>query len=507
MSSEDKTPVSKIDETKPVVWTAEDASRFMTSAIREAQKPLADALKQRPMTSRALTLVIMIIIAAALIIGLILSNQLEKTERRAEGAQHAREEILGEKMVLQAQTQALEDRLNAIQNRHDELYGQVADLKANEERHRRTISELARFRQNNEILREHISGLESEKAALSTKLLKALSIEPGTDAELDALINATDMSPPAASVVSQEPDVPGEPAAPHESIEPIGPEPTQSATPIIQSSMNEIGGAMAPPVVSEPAALTVAAPVGSALPPVEDEPTVVEPPVESSPEPAVVEEPEPAASSEEPTEPQAALVNEESLLPPPSTPAESAATEEDGEAFTAFESTSEQYGATLATEPPSEPETSLEPELIIPVAEPVDQPETIDHLEPSATVEEEDITEALEESVLDETAASDLSDGDENAEAIVDEAETVLEATYSSNERTPVDEQVEDMIVESLAVDDTVDDIVIVDTPLEAVVAPEVVEADDMAVVEDDDTEVDEAGAPEVLESDVEAIE
>ncbi|MCD8138843.1 MAG: hypothetical protein LUE17_03530 [Planctomycetaceae bacterium] len=485
--------MSKIDETKPVVWTAEDASRFMTSAIREAQKPLADALKQRPMTSRALTLVISIIIAAALIIGLILSNQLEKTEKRAEGAQLAREEILGEKMVLQAQTQALEDRLNAIQNRHDELYSQVADLKANEERHRRTISELARFRQNNEILREHISGLESEKAALSNKLLKALSIEPGTDAELDALINETDVPPPAALSVPQEPYAPTEPITPDESVEPIEPEPSGPAAPTTQSSMNEIGGAMAPPVVSEPAALTVAAPRGSALPASEEDPTVAEAAATTPPaEPAVVEEPVPVVEAT-PVEPQAPLVTEESLVPPASVPEEPAAPEEDGEAFAAFESTSEQYGATLATETPPEPEAA-EPELIVPVAEPVEQPDPADpeEREPVAAIQEETALEPQENVILDETAMDEDEAVPEDVEALMGEAETALEATYSSDERTPVDEQVEDMLTESPA-DDDVGEIVIVDTPLDAVSAPEMGETE----------EASEAGASETAEEDV----
>ncbi len=489
MSSEDKTHVSKIEETKPVVWTAEDASRFMTSAIREAQKPLADALKQRPMTSRALTLVISIIIAAALIIGLILSNQLEKTEKRAEGAQLAREEIMGEKMVLQAQTKALEDRLNAIQDRHDELYGQVADLKANEERHRRTISELARFRQNNEILREHISGLESEKAALSNKLLKALSIEPGTDAELDALINETDLPPPAAVAAPQEPAVPETPMTPDEPVEPEEPEPSLPAVSIIQPSTNEIGGAMAPPVVSEPAALTVAAPVGSALPSIEEEQAAVEEPAMPISEPVIMEEPEPVVE-EPPAEPQIPLVAEESLVPPAAAPEEPAAPEEDGEAFNSFESTSEQYGAALATESPAEPEP-VEPELIVPVAEPVEQPEPTELEEPEPAA-------AIEETVADEVGMTEPVEVTEDVEAVIGEAEAALEATYSSDERTPVDEQVEDMVSESLTVEDNAGEIIIVDTPLEAVSAPEVAETEEAIVA--DESEAAEEDVTDTVE-------
>ncbi len=302
MSTDDKTSVSKHEEAKPVVWTAEDASRFLTSAIHEAQKPLAEALKQRPITSRALTLLIAIIVAAALAIALILSSQLEKTEKRADSALQARDEMLAEKVTLQAQSQAMEDRLNSIQSSHDELYGRVADLKMNEERHRRTISELARFKQSNDILRDHISGLEQEKAALSTKLMRALSIGPGSETNLNVEEAGGEdgdiLDIPAEPDTPDEPDIPAAPDTPNEPDE--QPEAVQPTT---QSDESNLGGAIAPPIASEPEAVAEPEPAAEPEPVVEPEP-VAEP--EPAAEPESVVESEPAAEPEPMVEPEPA---------------------------------------------------------------------------------------------------------------------------------------------------------------------------------------------------------
>jgi hypothetical protein len=321
MSPDDKTCASRSEGTKPVVWTAEDASRFLTSAIHEAQKPLAEALKQRPITSKALTMLIAVIIVAALAIALILSSQLEKTEKRADLALRARDEIMSEKVTLQAQSQAMEDRLNSLQSRHDELYGKVSDLKMNEERHRRAISELARFKQSNDILRDHISGLEQEKAALSTKLLKALSIEPGSEVELDKLVEEAGGEDGAAPDAPEARDAPDEPDKQPESIPPVD-----------QSDEPNIGGAMAPPSVSEPEPVTEPEPAPEPEPTPEPEPVAD---AIAEPEPVVEPaEPTPEAIPEETETPEAAEEPAAEAVPEP--------------AADTFQNTSEQYGEQLA---------------------------------------------------------------------------------------------------------------------------------------------------------------
>lgn len=278
MSTDDKTSVQKIDETTPVVWTAEDASRFLTSAIHEAQKPLADALKQRPITSRALTLLVTVLIIAALSIGLILSSQLEKTEKRAERAQQAREEMLTERAALQAQTQSLENRLDGIQSRNTELYSEMAELKTNEERYKRAVSELARFKQHNDLLRDYINGLEQEKAALSEKLMKALSLEPNSDADVNALVEASEdainkrdeQEAPPTFVVIEEPELP------------FVTNPS--------SESDTIGGAIAPPIAS------------ATVESVDARESVASQPAEPAPAPAAVAE---SPVADEPKEPEA----------------------------------------------------------------------------------------------------------------------------------------------------------------------------------------------------------
>ncbi len=179
MSADDKPQVPKIDVSKPVVWTPEDASRFLTSAIHEAQRPLAEALKQRPITARALTVMVAIIVLAALIIALILSNQLEKAEKRAELNQAARDTLLAERHEISAKATTLEDRLNNAISEQRTLATTIDSLKGNEEILRKTQSDLARFRRQAELLRSQISGLEMEKAAIARQLeaIKALAME------------------------------------------------------------------------------------------------------------------------------------------------------------------------------------------------------------------------------------------------------------------------------------------------------------------------------------------
>ncbi|MCD7897390.1 MAG: hypothetical protein LUG50_12065 [Planctomycetaceae bacterium] len=197
-----KPHVPKIDESKPVIWTPEDASRFLTSAIHEAQRPLAEALKQRPITTRALTVMVAIIVVAALVIALILSNQLEKAEKRAELNQTARDTLLAERHEISAKATTLEDRLNNAIAEQQALATTIDSLKGNEEILRKTQSDLARFRRQAELLRSQISGLEMEKAAIARQLaaIKALAMEDEEGLADDA--TPFDLASPDAPIVS-----------------------------------------------------------------------------------------------------------------------------------------------------------------------------------------------------------------------------------------------------------------------------------------------------------------
>lgn len=172
MSTDDSTgtEVKKVEVEQPVVWTPEDASRFLTSAINEAQRPLADALKNRPITTKGLYLLVGSLLAAGLIIVLLLSGQVEKAEQRAAMSQDKHEQAFAEKYEIQAQHSTLQDRLNMVNDQHEELRGHVETLRKKEEVHKKTQTDLFRFRRHNEALRSQISGLEMEKAALSRQL-------------------------------------------------------------------------------------------------------------------------------------------------------------------------------------------------------------------------------------------------------------------------------------------------------------------------------------------------
>lgn len=158
-------------ESHPVVWTPEDASRFLTSAIREAQRPLADELAKRPVTTKILALIITILVVAAVVVALVLSGQIAKSDQTAERAIAAHSEAMTQKQSFQTRAELLEDRLSAAQTLHERLRGSVEELK-------RARGDLQRFRRQNDLLRSQITGLEMEKMALSRQLdaLKSLSL-------------------------------------------------------------------------------------------------------------------------------------------------------------------------------------------------------------------------------------------------------------------------------------------------------------------------------------------
>lgn len=198
--TEDKSPLPRDEEPKPVVWTPEDASRFLTAAIHEAQRPLADALQQRPVTTRVLAIIVCILVAGAAVIGLILSSQLEKAEKRTASAQSDREKALQEKMALQAQSHVLETRLHTAT-------AAMAKLQTDEGEFRKAKADLQRAQRQNRLLLNQITGLEMEKRALAHQLeaVKAMAF----DDDGDALADLRDAAP-APHEAHDAPAAPGD---------------------------------------------------------------------------------------------------------------------------------------------------------------------------------------------------------------------------------------------------------------------------------------------------------
>ncbi|MDR1535642.1 MAG: hypothetical protein LBU64_11215 [Planctomycetota bacterium] len=157
---------------RPAIWTPEDASRFLTAAIHEAQRPLAEALRQRPVTTRGLLLIVGIMFLSAAAVVLFLSRQLEKVELTGQKALGERERAVEERLELQTRADGLESRLAEVQN-------QNSGLRADSEELRRIREENQRFRRQTGLLRSQISGLELEKQALLQQLeaVRALIID------------------------------------------------------------------------------------------------------------------------------------------------------------------------------------------------------------------------------------------------------------------------------------------------------------------------------------------
>ncbi|MCC8180423.1 MAG: hypothetical protein LIP23_05880, partial [Planctomycetes bacterium] len=177
------------------VWTPEDASRFLTSAIHEAQRPLADALKRRSVSAGVLALVVILLAAAATVVGWVLHSQLVKAEAAAEAAREAGASAINQRHELLARTEGLNAKLAAETEQLEQLRRQYrADTerleteltanRGNEDELKRIPTEMQRNRRQNLLLRSQISGLEMEKQALARQLaaVKALAM---ADDEID----------------------------------------------------------------------------------------------------------------------------------------------------------------------------------------------------------------------------------------------------------------------------------------------------------------------------------
>lgn len=204
------------DENRQVsVWTPEDASRFLSSAIQEAQRPLTDALRQRAVSPGIFALVIVLLAACAAACGWVLIGRLEKAEQATDSARLDRDLAIGQRHEMQSRHDTVSARLSASQEQaerikrelemeNDRLRTEAAGYKSSDEDLKRLRTDLNRYRRQTELLRTQISGLELEKQALARQLhaVKALA---GADEEevapafggSDPAENIGDLYPPA----------------------------------------------------------------------------------------------------------------------------------------------------------------------------------------------------------------------------------------------------------------------------------------------------------------------
>jgi hypothetical protein len=190
----DNSPVRQddADNRKVNVWTPEDAARFLSSAIQEAQRPLTDALRQRSVSPGIFALVVALLVAAAAICGWILFDRLEKSDQAAETARAVRDQAVVQRHEIQARHDSLASRLKATQEMAESgrrerdaeierLRTETAGLKGNEEDLRRLRTETRNIRRQYELLKSQMDGLEMEKEALARQLaaVKALTMSEG----------------------------------------------------------------------------------------------------------------------------------------------------------------------------------------------------------------------------------------------------------------------------------------------------------------------------------------
>lgn len=427
MPDQDKIPVPRPDEAKPVVWTPEDASRFLATAIREAEGPLREELKKRPITATWLGVIIGVFVLGTASIALILSSQVEKMESRAENAGRQREELLTEKAQLQAKSSTLEERLSMASE-------EITTLKGSSEALQSARSDLAKFRRQNELLRSQISGLEMEKVALARQLeaVKALAID---DAFPDESGEAVGTDPFGSKGEGAGPETGGEEAvlvieeisvAPEVVSEVLTPEEMDGIAP---PSIGSTAGATE--TITEPAA-DLRPTDAAAIRPVEPvaEP-VVEPVVEPVAEPVVETIVEPVAEPVVETIPEpAAEAETEAVDVVESVAAESAGEPAAQPVVEPFQAASEAYGEQLAQEEAVE---AIEIETVETVeTETAAEVEPVAEAAPETAVESSEETpaaETAEETTVEETPATETTgDGtaaesspEENAEEITEQ--------------------------------------------------------------------------------------
>lgn len=372
---EEKSPLPHGEEPKSVVWTPEDASRFLTAAIHEAQRPLAEALKHRPVTSKALAVLVALLVLGAAAIGLILSSQLEKSEKVAAEARQAREVVLTDKAELQAKSSILEERLNSANMA-------ITGMRNNEGELKRTKTDLQRSRRQNELLRNQIAGLEMEKMALARQLeaVKAMALDQDIDPDLEATEDQTTSSTGTSVTASSAEGEPREDATTAVSpgdgfrgaktgttlaVPQKIPETTEEATPPASVSAD-------PGITSQTE--SPAAPIAAETPAPEDASSDTPLAVDSPAAAAEIEKPlEPAEGASDTATPQASITSaEEQESHVTTSPPASENPLTLYEASQLFGASAEAYGETLAqtaaaevTEPAASVTATVEPDAEI----------------------------------------------------------------------------------------------------------------------------------------------
>ncbi|MDR1613304.1 MAG: hypothetical protein LBT97_11065 [Planctomycetota bacterium] len=239
------------------VWTPEDAARFLSSAIQEAQRPLTDALRQRSVSPGLFALVIALLVAAAAVCGWILFDRLEKSDQAADGARMDREYAVGQRYDLQARHDALASRYTAAQEIADRsrrelgseierLRTEIAGLKANEDELRRLRADHQKYRRRDEQLRNQIAGLELENQALARQLsaVKALSLSE-RDPALDEFPGDGEVDAAGFTGPSIAPDL-GATGNPADSTAPAESAAAPSPVPPAENSESPAGGVESP---------------------------------------------------------------------------------------------------------------------------------------------------------------------------------------------------------------------------------------------------------------------
>lgn len=178
---------SEGESKRPVVWTPEDASNFLTNAIKESQKPLAEALAKPtiPMSAYLLTIGLMALLCGG---GLYFLGKERGWYRQ-------------QLDTLQQRATRLEDRVVAAESqaaRYSETSGEVGRLREREEQlqmelgeYRTRLEQLkdeaarsrrasvgqqeaaARARNQIRLMQQQFEGLDEEKKALAKQLMIA----------------------------------------------------------------------------------------------------------------------------------------------------------------------------------------------------------------------------------------------------------------------------------------------------------------------------------------------
>lgn len=182
---------------RPVVWTPEDASNFLTAAIKESQKPLAEALA-RPSVPLSAFLVALLVVA--LLCGAAVAFFLKERawyRQRIDNLQTKTQSLQDKAADETARASRLEgaadqiDRLHAreesLAQQASEYRARIDELKKQADAMRRAstgrLEEVARARNQIRLMQEQIDGIEQEKSALSRqvtsarKLIRALQEE------------------------------------------------------------------------------------------------------------------------------------------------------------------------------------------------------------------------------------------------------------------------------------------------------------------------------------------